>query len=123
MNSAYKSLFYFSVSLAILMLFISISSFSTVLHKTAWDIFIYQICITFFGFLIVVKNAKNEENKTQILLGLMVLHLFLNFIGVGGYLFYTKIPDLIFVLNYFIQFLLFTCLFLYGIITNLRPKN
>ncbi len=123
MKLAQKGLLILSVVFAIVILFLKVAGFQDLLHSTIWYIFIYHICTTFILFSMALKDKKKSENNPQILLSVMVTHFFFNMIALIGYVWYAHFADLLFIANYFISFLLYTCLLLYGIIANLRPKN
>ena len=94
-----------------------------ILIPNFWLVYFYMAGITLLVyFLSVIGIEKTGENQPIILLGGVVIRLLGSFAMVLIYLQKTKVDSLLFIINFFSIYFLFTVFEIYCLLRNLRHQ-
>jgi uncharacterized membrane protein YozB (DUF420 family) len=103
---------------------LSYSHYTDSLIPGFWLIFQFFSSLTFLICLGVIwGQQKNETLGGQIFLGATTLKLILCMFLALVYLHKYKVNDIVFVLNYFYLYFLYTAFEIYSLLSNLRVQN
>ena len=114
----------------VLLLFVSILGirllsifFNLILIPNFWLVYFYMAGITLLVYFLSIIGLKKEgEHQPMILLGGLVIRLLCSLALVLIYLQKTKVDPLIFIINFFSIYFLFTVFEIYCLLRNLRHQ-
>ena len=114
----------FTLSLGVISwLFKDVLSFSAYFIPKFWVIFGFMAGITLIVYIVSWLGIKmGGENQVFIVLGAVVIRLLISMILVLFYLNKFKVEPIIFVINFFSVYFLFTTFEIYCLLLNLRHQ-
>ena len=96
----------------------------SLLANKFWLIFGFLSVLTLIAYVLAFFGIKrNPETGVMAIMGSIVLKMIFSMAFVLIYSLNHKGKDLLFVLNFFSLYLLFTCFEIYGLLRNLRHQN
>ncbi|QCR24191.1 hypothetical protein C1N53_18755 [Pontibacter sp. SGAir0037] len=119
----YRNLVIFSGIIGLVIWMLMYFTGHMLVHQYIWYIGAFFVFVTGFAYYITDLGVKNDPENFQVYYFSAVGFRFvLSLAVVLGYAYFVKAGILIFVLNFFMLYFLFTGFEIYSLLANLRPN-
>ncbi|NIJ51993.1 hypothetical protein [Dyadobacter arcticus] len=94
---------------------------STLLHPYIWYILGFFFGLSFFAHRLMEFGLRNNREKfVTFYISTIVVRIILSLVFIALFLFNGLTDSLLFVINFFVLYLFYTCFEIYGLYRNLR---